>query len=120
MKLRVDENIEISLDISVLDEDIKLHPLLFISFVENAFKHGISYNEKSFIKIYLSQDFEFIEFSCINSLSIQNKITNPYSGVGLENIKKRLGLLYNNNYQLDIREKDSTFEVNLKIPLNEN
>ncbi|MCD4833250.1 MAG: sensor histidine kinase [Bacteroidales bacterium] len=120
MKLRVHEEVNIDLKITVVDEDIKLQPFLFISFIENAFKHGISYNEKSFIKIELKQNIEFIEFSCINSLSVQNKITNPYSGVGLENIKKRLNLLYNNDYQLNINEFDSEFKVLLKIPMNEN
>lgn len=120
MKLRVHEEVNIDLKITVVDEDIKLQPFLFISFIENAFKHGISYNEKSFIKIELKQNIKFIEFSCINSFSVQNKITNPYSGVGLENIKKRLNLLYNNEYQLIIDEFDSEFKVSLKIPMNEN
>ncbi|NOQ26742.1 MAG: hypothetical protein GQ564_15385 [Bacteroidales bacterium] len=120
MRLRIDESVDIDLEISVGDEDIKLHPFLFISYVENAFKHGISYKEKSFIKIELKQDIEFIEFSCVNSLSVQNKITNPYSGVGLENTKKRLNLLYNSNYQLEINELDSEFKVYLKIPAHDN
>ncbi len=120
MKLRVHEEVSIDLKITVVDEDIKLQPFLFISFIENAFKHGISYNEKSFIKIELKQNIEFIEFSCVNSLSVQNKITNPYSGVGLDNIKKRLNLLYNNEYQLIIDELDSEFKVLLKIPTHEN
>lgn len=120
MRLRIDESVEIDLEILVGDEDIKLHPFLFISFVENAFKHGISYNDKSFIRIDLNQNSDFIEFSCINSLSVQNKITNPYSGVGLENIKKRLNLLYNDNYVLEINELEFEYKVYLKIPSNDN
>lgn len=120
MKLRVDESVNIDLEIDVLEEDIKIHPFLFISFVENAFKHGISYNEKSFIKIELKQTSTNIEFTCLNSLSVQNKITNQYSGVGLENIKKRLNLLYNSNYSLEIDELESEFKVYLKIPTNDN
>lgn len=120
MKLRIDESVIINLEISVIDEDIKLHPFLFISFVENAFKHGVSYNEKSFIKIELKQKMNAIEFSCVNSLSVKTKITNPYSGVGLENIKKRLNLLYDNDYQLKMDELDTEFKILLKIPTNEN
>lgn len=119
MKLRVDESVDIQLNIEISDENVQLHPFLFISFVENAFKHGISYNEKSFIKIELKQTIDSIEFICVNSLSIQNKITNPYSGVGLENIKKRLNLLYNNKYKLEINELEFEFKVLLKIPLND-
>ncbi|MBI9053503.1 MAG: histidine kinase [Bacteroidales bacterium] len=120
MKLRVDESVDINLNIQVDSVDVKLHPFLFISFVENAFKHGISYNQKSFIQIDLDQRANYIEFRCNNSLSVQNKITNPYSGVGLENIKKRLNLLYNDNYKLDIIELDSEFKVYLKIPTDDN
>jgi LytS/YehU family sensor histidine kinase len=120
MRLRIDKGVDIDLDISVANSDIKIQPFLFISFVENAFKHGISYNEKSFIKIELTQNSKFIEFKCINSISVQNKITNDYSGVGLENIKKRLNLLYNSNYELVINELENEFNVYLKIPIDEN
>lgn len=120
MKLRVDESVNINLDISIIKEDIKLPPFLFISFVENAFKHGISYNEKSFIQIELNQNQDFIVFSCLNSLSANNKMKNPYSGVGLENIKKRLNLLYNDKYYLLINESEVEFNVLLKIPTHEN
>jgi two-component sensor histidine kinase len=120
MKLRVDESISINLNINVISDDIKMHPFLFISFVENAFKHGISYNVKSFINIELNQDTENIVFVCTNSLSIQNKITNTYSGVGLENVKKRLDLLHNKDYVLEIEELESEFKVYLKIPTYEN
>ena len=120
MKLRVDEDVKINLKLNVENEDLELPPLLFISFVENAFKHGISYNEKSFINITLVQQDGYIVFETTNSVSIQNKITSPYSGVGLENIKKRLNLLYNKDYQLDIKETDSDFTVYLKLPIHEN
>jgi hypothetical protein len=120
MKLRIDESVSINLTINSINDDVKIHPFLFISFVENAFKHGVSYNEKSFVNIELNQDIESIEFICENSLSVQNKITNPYSGVGLENTKKRLDLLYNGKFQLEINELESEFKVHLKIPLYEN
>jgi hypothetical protein len=120
MKLRVDEQVDISLNLEISDGDVKIHPFLFISFIENAFKHGISYNEKSFIKVNLVQTETHIEFHCQNSVSVQNKITSPYSGVGLENIKKRLKLLYGNRFNLKIDEKDATYKVYLIIPANEN
>jgi len=58
-------------------------------------------------------------FKCNNSVAVQQKIMSPYSGVGLENIKKRLDLLYNDSYQLKIEELESEFKVLLKIPINE-
>ena len=120
MQLRVDDSVKINLELEVQNENTKLHPLIFISFVENAFKHGVSYHDKSFIQIEIKQENENIEFRCNNSLSIKNNITNPYSGVGLENIKKRLNLLYGENYKLDIVELDTEYRVYLKIPVNEN
>lgn len=120
MKLRVDEGVDIDLNINVINEDFKIHPFLFISFIENAFKHGVSYNEKSFIKMEINQTKEELVFDCTNSISIKNKITSPYSGVGLENIKKRLNLLYDQNYVLDIKEIDSEYNVHLKLQNHEN
>ncbi len=119
MKLRVDEQVDISLNLEISDSDVNIHPFLFISFIENAFKHGISYNERSFIKVNLVQTETHIEFYCQNSVSVQNKITSPYSGVGLENIKKRLKLLYGNRFNLKIDEEDATYKVHLIIPANE-
>lgn len=120
MRLRVDDSVDINLNISIENLNNKIQPFLFISFVENAFKHGISYNEKSYIKIDLKQKLKFIEFKCINFLSVKNEIKNEYSGEGLDNIKKRLRLLYKNNYELDISEQDKEFKVYLKIPIDEN
>lgn len=120
MKMRVDEKVDINFNIEVFNDEIKIHPFLFISFIENAFKHGVSYNEESFIKIELKQSEFQIVFRCQNSISVQNKITSPYSGVGLENIKKRLMLLYGNQYNLQIKETDTSYSVNLIIPSDAN
>lgn len=120
MKLRIDDSVSVDLKIDILNDDVQIHPFLFISLIENAFKHGVSYNEKSFISIEIYQTNSNIEFICSNSLSVQNKITNPYSGVGLENIKKRLNLLYNKAYKFEINELDNIFNVILKIPYDEN
>ena len=119
MKLRVDEEVTISIDLEILDGDVKIHPFLFMTFIENAFKHGISYNEKSFIIVNLLQTENRIEFFCQNSISVKNKIESPYSGVGLENIKKRLTLLYGNKFNLKIEEKDASYKVHLIIPAHE-
>ena len=120
MKLRIDESVSVDLELDTFNDEVKIHPFLFISLIENAFKHGISYNDKSFIKVELIQTSIGIDFICSNSISFQNKITNPYSGVGLENIKKRLNLLYGKNYKLEINDLDNIFNVILKIPYDEN
>lgn len=118
MKLRFDENVKIIFEFEILNENKNIPPLLFISFIENAFKHGISYENKSFIKIEITQNANFLEFCCSNSNHIKNNLSlEKDSGVGLENVKSRLNLIYKSNYFLDIYEKKNVYTVKLKIPL---
>jgi LytS/YehU family sensor histidine kinase len=94
--------------------------MIFIAFIENAFKHSSLKNEKNKIKISLSIDNSLIEFTCINDLSKNPIEKDKSSGIGLDIIKKRLELIYPNNYQLDIDESDKKFAVSLKIKLSAN
>jgi len=88
--------------------------LLLITFVENAFKHGISYKDKSFINIKFDIKDDRLIFICENS-NHDNKNNNK-GGVGLENARKRLELLFPNNYVLDIKNEENTFHLHLDIP----
>jgi len=118
MKLRFSEDVEIIFQKNNLSGNVKLPPLLFISFIENAFKHGVSYENKSFIKIFIEQSNDNIWFKCINSKHIfKNQSVEQASGVGLENIKTRLDLIYKNNYMLDIYDQADVYSVELKIPI---
>ncbi len=115
MRLRYSDQVRIEVDIPEDIPDVQVPPLLFISFVENAFKHGISYQSESFIMLSLNVRDGFITFSCINSKHETNQ--DPHSGIGLENTQKRLKLLYHENYTFHINENAKTYEVLLKIPM---
>lgn len=116
MKLRVDERVRIDLDLQPVFENVSLPPLLFISFIENSFKHGISYREASHLSFSLKGDKEKIEFTAVNTIpSVQNPAKKS-GGIGLENIRKRLDLLYGKEYDLDIDKTNSEFRVKLVIP----
>ena len=93
---------------------INFAPLLFVTFVENAFKHGISYKKKSSVRISFSLDDGKLLFRCFNTL--HSHVEGPEGGIGLENAKRRLDLMYGDKYQLDIVEAGDNFTVELIIP----
>jgi sensor histidine kinase YesM len=93
--------------------------MLIIPFVENAFKHGVTKSmEKSWIKISIEENEQMLDIVVSNSES-QNAIKSTAGGIGLVNVKKRLDLLFNNKYQLDISGKNNRYDVFLSIPINQ-
>jgi LytS/YehU family sensor histidine kinase len=116
MKLRFSEKVRINLHLPTELPDKSVPPLLFTSFLENAFKHGISYNEKSFIDISLQLTDENLIFEIRNS-NPQKQSENLDSGIGIENTRKRLDLIYKDNYTLKIKDKEELFIVNLTVPI---
>lgn len=115
MRLRYTDKVSIVTDIPAEIPEVLIPPLLFISFVENAFKHGISYQVESFIRLSLKVEDGELFFRCVNSNCGKN--SDPCSGIGLENVRKRLKLLYENAYRLHLEEKTDTFGVLLVIPV---
>ncbi|MDD5186454.1 MAG: histidine kinase [Paludibacter sp.] len=121
MKLRFSEKVIISVDVPAKMPDIQIPPMLFISFLENAFKHGVSYQSDSFVIFKLEVKDNRINCSIRNSKHKPKEKTNKkYSGIGLTNIRKSLELLYNKEYTLAIHDKETEFEVLLTIPIYEN
>lgn len=100
---------------------IMLPPLLFISFIENAFKHGISFLSSSYISVKIDIVNDKIHFVCINSVS-DNSVPNlnEPSGIGLKNITKRLKLIYGSQSDLTIKEERDKYIVSLTIPIHDN
>ena len=122
MKLRFTDKVEVMCDMPEnIPHDVQIIPLLLPTFVENAFKHGVSYLEPSFIKVSLSltDDHQQLLFSCVNSRHATAAATKDgHHGIGLENVKKRLELKYADAYRLDIDESnDNEYVVNLSIRL---
>lgn len=91
-------------------------PLIFIIFIENAFKHGINYEHSSFINIEMSIAESRLTLQCVNSRH-PDAPKKASGGVGLSNIRKRLDILYADNYILDISEQEKSFQVTLTIPV---
>jgi hypothetical protein len=96
-------------------EAYSIMPLTFIPFVENAFKYGISAHTNCFIHIQIEIDSGMLNFTCDNSITDTIKDQNRSSGVGLDNIRKRLELAYPNRYSLEIGEDSTAFHVKLQI-----
>jgi len=120
MRLRYTDKVKITLDLPTEAPDKTVPPLMLISFIENAFKHGISYQHDSFIdiKVEISHPSPLIThllFSCRNSKA--DKPNEEKGGVGLANVKQRLNLLYDNNYTLNIQDETDVYNVELTIPL---
>ena len=118
MQIRYSDKVDIRINIPNEIPNIEVPPMLFISFLENAFKHGVSYQANSYI--YFTLTIEQKQLNCIiknSKHSIFEVQTDGYSGIGLDNIKKSLQLLYNEKYNLQIKDTKTEFEVNLTIPL---
>ena len=119
MKLRVVTNVDIQLSFPENVPEVEIPPLLFISLVENAFKHGISYQSQSFIGIYMQIRESKLYFRIKNSLH-QNSLPQEEGGLGLVNLKKRLELIYGNSFSLETAEDNNSFETNIILPLHGN
>ncbi len=118
MQLRASSNLTLEKSFSIINQPIQIAPLLLITFIENAFKHGIDAIQSSFIKIELTINNNLIHYSVINSSFPQKeKVTD--SGIGLENLKKRLELLYPNNFELSIKESDNIHIATLTLNFKE-
>jgi len=121
MKLRFPEKVVVQLTLPKQILDIEIPPMLFISFLENAFKHGVSYKAESFVSFKIEQTHNKLISTIKNSKHSNNPIPEAnYSGIGMTNIKKSLKLLYGNDYTLNIVETEKEFEVQLTIPVYEN
>jgi two-component system, LytTR family, sensor kinase len=118
MRLRMSEKVKLHVDFPSKYENTAIPPLLFIPFIENAFKHGISYREKSFIDIGMEVGKEWITFTCRNSIVKPMEETGAErSGIGLDNVKKRLNLLFPSTHELAAGRSNDAFLVTLKIEM---
>ena len=115
MQLRYTNKVKITLDLPQETSDRQIPPLILITFIENAFKHGISYQHPSFIEVKVSEHNDAMHFSCRNSKG--EKPNEEKGGVGLANIRKRLNLLYGHDYALRIKNDAELYSVELTLPL---
>lgn len=117
MRIRYDSSIDICLDYpATIPNKVAIPPLLLIVFVENAFKHGVSYNHASFIHIRIGYRDDAV--TAVISNSRHEKSRPGTTGIGLENVKKRLALIYQDNYTFSIDDSDpAVYTVKLIIPI---
>lgn len=118
MQLRVSSNLALEKNFPIVNQPIKIAPLILITFIENAFKHGIDAIKGSYITINLEIEKEHMKYSVINS-SFPEKEKNTDSGIGLENLKKRLGILYPNKFDLITKEENNTYIAQLTLNYKE-
>ena len=114
MRIRYTNNVQITVRFPESVPDTSVPPMLFATFIENAFKHGISYERKSFIEVSLKVDHEHIVFCCRNSRRPEAEDT--HGGVGMSNVSKRLKLIYGKRYRLDIVPSAGEYAVTLTLP----
>ena len=115
MRLRYSDKVRIGINFPESLPDCEIPPMMFITFVENAFKHGVSYRQESFIDISLVLRSHRLYFACTNSKAAQN--AKEQGGVGLQNVKRRLDLIYGRDYKLVIKDETSVYNIELEIPL---
>jgi two-component system, LytTR family, sensor kinase len=100
-------------------ESMQIAPMLLIPFVENAFKHGISFRQPSHIRLSVKINGKTIEFELSNSIHVNTQDPEKNnSGIGLNNVKQRLELLYRGKHELCIRNTGKEFYVHLEVELN--
>lgn len=117
--IRIAKNKNVKTNIRGIISKQKISPLLFISYIENAFKYGTDFNGNTEVEINISVKGNELQFKCVNIIGNRTKDKESY-GIGLQNTKNRLMLLYPNKYWLTIVEKDNKFMVDLKLKLDEN
>ena len=116
MRIRFPESVSITLSLPPDPGTVHIPPLLFVPFVENAFKHGVNYQDReTFISVSLELlDSGRLHFHCANSNHACSD--RPDGGIGLDNAGKRLQLLFGSDHTLRINETEREFEVDLEIP----
>ena len=117
-RMRYDNRLTLEFNISGQVDKVKIAPMLLFTFIENCFKHGSSNDSGNpFIKIDLTVAENEIIFFAENSKPDLKKViaNNTSGGIGLKNVKKRLEIIYGDNYNLKIQDKKLSFTVLLKI-----
>lgn len=115
-KLRADQSTNITFSISGDPRHMKIAPLLFFPLVENSFKHGVKgVSDAAYVDMQLDLS-EGIEFKIKNNKGqVDDMEQGKYGGIGLENVKRRLALIYPEKHDFQVSETETDFEVKLTI-----
>ena len=115
MKLRCNDKTEVNVQWSMVNGQLEVAPLLFISLIENAFKHGVSSSRPSKIDIRLEQQDDSLVFTCDNTNFPKDDTDRSGSGIGLENTRRRLDLLYGGHYTWDQSVNGDIYHVRITL-----
>jgi len=119
MRIRLSSNVKVEATFDMRENDqTPIAPLIFISLVENAFKHGISPTEPSYINIYFSEKLGYVRCEIKNSNHRKVGYDKSGSGIGLEQVQKRLDLMYPNNYTWHYGLSDDGLEYSSSLEIN--
>ena len=118
MKIRLADSVDVSLQTTLIDSNLRIAPLILVPLVENAFKHGVSPSSPSFIHMTLSADNSQIIFSIENSNHPKSNQDKSGHGIGLEQVRKRLELTYAGRYQWDYGTSSDGLVYHSKIVIN--
>jgi len=116
-KLRMNEKTILNFKIEGDPDSYYIEPLLLIPIIENCFEYGCDNIHDSFIDIIINIKDSTFTLVTRNKIIKLAEIKSTSKGLGLNNLKRRLELLYNNNFEFSIQQKDNIFEVTLKIDL---
>tara|TARA_R110000744_G_scaffold371870_1_gene483142 strand:+ start:792 stop:1856 length:1065 start_codon:yes stop_codon:yes gene_type:complete len=118
--LKSSKTYPITTSFSIENQDVQIVPMLLIPFLENALKHSnIEKITDTFIHIKLSASTNQIDFEIENSKPTTPLVTDAVGGIGIDNVKKRLAILYPERHKLEINETSQAFKVNLKLQLHD-
>jgi LytS/YehU family sensor histidine kinase len=115
-QIRFQDTLKTKISNNSFSPNLEVPPMLFLPFVENAFKHGAILNGFLQIEMFVNVQETFIEFELKNT--IKSKTLNKGNGLGLPTIRKRLDLLYPDHYELNSKVVDDWYIVNLKLHTN--
>ena len=116
LRFAATDDIHVTLDVDADLSDVTVAPMLLVPFVENAFKHGIRRSAPSFVRVALSTEAQSVRFIVENSLHALRAATGDEPrGIGLQNVRRRLALLYPGAHDLVIGEAGGVFRVDLKL-----
>lgn len=120
MRLRLNQNVEVTTDFHLVPhKEMNVAPHIFISLVENAFKHGVSTTAPSHVHLRLDCDGQRLNFDCRNSYFPQHKLPSTSGGIGLRLVKSRLELSYPNTHTwehgIDINRKEYFSRITLDL-----
>lgn len=117
-KLRLNNPIPINFEVKGNSDSLMIVPLIFITFLENAFKHGVSNNsEDAWVNIFIKVEGKQCVYRVENSKIPKNTNHEEKSGIGLQNLQRRLALSYPDNYELKVEEETDKYSVELSINL---